>query len=145
MMSQKYSVHFGSTNNQYGWDGAYRPIYPPPPNYSPSCQSNVDWDTLPESYPMRRTILGSSSLKQLYWGPQYYPSQAMDVPKDTLYGLDTSVFEPNGKRQTYGTKLYPITHRSPREVVNQSVQVLPMPDIYQWTRYPTLSDGAWGR
>ena len=142
---QKYNIHYGSTNAQYGLDGAYQSIYPPKPNYSPGCPLNVDWDTLPNNYPVRRTILGSASLKHLYKGPQNYPPQKMDVPKDTLYGMDTSVFEPNGKRRTYGKKLYPITQRSPREVINQSVEVLPLPNIYEWTKYPVLYDGAWGR
>lgn len=142
---QKYNVQLGSTNARYGVDGAYQSIYPPQPNFSQSCPLNVDWDTLPNNYPYRKTILGSSSLKHLYKGPQYYPPQVADIPNDTLYGIDTSVFEPNGKRRTYGKKLYPITQRSPREVIEQSDQILPMPNIREWTKYPVLYDGAWGR
>jgi hypothetical protein len=139
------SAHFGSTNSQFDWTGSYQPIYPPVPNYSASCTANLDYDTLPPDYVKRNTILGPSSLKHLYRGPQWYPPQHMSIPADTLYGFDSSVYEPNGKRRTYGKKLYPFTQKSPREVIGQSTEILPMPDIYLWTKYRTLTDGAWGR
>ena len=139
------SAHWGAENVGYTLEGKYQTLYPPQPNFSPRCVNNLDYDTLPVCAPMRKTLLGPTSVKHLYYGPQYYPSQAMLVPKDTLYGSDTSVYEPNGKLRTYGKKIYPFHHRSPREVIRQSTQVLPLPAIQEWTVYQTLKDGAWGR
>jgi hypothetical protein len=137
--------NLSSVNAHYNINGDYQTLYPPQPTYSPECTSNVDWDTLPNRYPARRTILGPASLKHLYRGPQYYPPQTMVVPKDTLYGFDNSVYNPGGARRTYGTLLYPFTNRSPREVIEYADGIIPMPAVQQWTKYPTLHDGAWGR
>lgn len=139
--------HEGSTNTRYSWDGSYQTVYPPSPSYSDQCVNNLNYDTLPNGYPMRKTILGPTSLKHLYKSAQYYPPQSMQVPDNTLYGTDFSSFHGanNEKRRTYQQKLYPFTHRSPREVVESTDQILPMPAIEGWTQYRTLTDGAWGR
>jgi hypothetical protein len=153
-----------STNVQYGPDNAYTHKYPPPPSYSSGCSVNIDIDTLNPEYPLRRTTLGSNSLKRLYgaYNPKtgiagvngilpngnvvpYYPFQTMDIPPDTLYGSDTSVYNPNWERRTYGKKLYPFTHRSPREFHEYSNVILPLPAIEAWTRYPIANpDGTAG-
>ena len=134
-----------SKNVGYTWDGSYKTIYPPPPQYSRECVSNLTYDTLPAGYPMRTTILGPTSLKHLYRGPHYYPPQKMVVPENTLYGQDTSTFDGFGNRQSYGSKLYPYHHRSPKEVREEANVMLPLPAIEGWTQYKTLSDGAWSR
>lgn len=142
-----YSTSLPSINAGYAaYDKTYRTAYPPPPSYSNSCVINVDYDTLPVGQCMRKTILGPTSLKQLYIAPDYYPPQAMDVPENTLYGPnDGSVFTFVGNRRTYGKKIYPFTQRSPREVNVFTGSILPVPAVQGWTEYPVLSDGAWGR
>lgn len=137
--------HISSINAHYGSDGALQHIYPPPPIYHPECPINVEYDTLPVCYPMRQTTLGPNSLKHLYRGPWYYPLQEMDVPDGTLYDVDSSVFWAYGKRRTYGKKIYPFTHRSPREVREYADCILPYPKLQEWTQYPVVHDGAWGR
>lgn len=138
------SAHEGSTNAQFGWSGMYEHIYPPPPNASPMCPLNVDYDTLPNGYPMRTTILGPTSLKHLYRGALYYPPQYMKVPKGTLYDNDFSTFI-EGTRRTYQPMLYPFKNRSPRETIGVSEDILPLPAIQNWTEYKVLYDGAFGR
>jgi hypothetical protein len=134
------------TNHQFGWDGRFRTIYPPQPDYSPGCAVNNDWDTLPEGYPMRHTSLGPNSLKKLYEGPLYYPPQRMAVPNDTLYGIDTGTERPHGIRRTYGFMLYPFRQRSPNEVRQYSTDIIPEPRLQDWTsRHISDSDGYWGR
>jgi hypothetical protein len=132
-------------NTGYDVQGSYRFVYPPQPNSSSNCVSNLDYDTLPEKFPMRKTILGPTSLKHLYRGPNYYPPQSMKVPDNSLYGYDNSSFDSFGKRRTYGSKLYPFHHRSPREVREYAPTMMKLPAIENWTQYHTVSDGAWGR
>lgn len=137
--------HVSAINAHYAYDGSYQLIYPPEPTYSDRCVTNLDYDTLPKNYPMRTTILGPTTLKHLYRGPQYYPQQVMKVPKGTLYDYDNSSYDVNGKRRTYGSSIYPFHQRSPREVIDYSANLLPLPAVEQWTKYPVLTDGAWGR
>jgi hypothetical protein len=137
--------HVAAINAHYGWDGAYQQIYPPPPQYSSGCTVNLDYDTLPAGYPMRKTVLGPTSLKHLYRGPGFYPLQKMDVPDNTLYGHDWSKFYPHGERRTYGAMLYPLHQRSPREIREYATEILPRPALQEWTNYVTVTDGAWGR
>lgn len=139
--------HEGSTNVRYDWDGRYQPVYPPMPDFSNNCVNNLNYDTLPNGFPMRKTILGPTSLKSLYKSAQYYPPQYASFPAETLYGNDFSVFHGvnNEKRRTYQPMLYPFTQRSPREAVGTAEDILPSPAIQMWTRYRTLTDGAWGR
>lgn len=134
-----------SVNFDYDADRRLERIYPPPPSYSDKCVSNIEYETLPVDAPMRRTILGPNSLKKQYEGPWYYPPNRMVVPSGTMYDIDTSMDNQNGTRRTYGTMLYPRTHRSPHEVREYSMKPLPMPNLFLWTRYNTVSDGAWGR
>jgi hypothetical protein len=135
----------GNANAGYNNDGGYAIIYPPPPSYSRRCPVNVDYDTLPEDTRMRHTILGPTSLKQLYRGPRNYPPQYMTVPADTLYGRNTNVYNASSELRTYGKAIFPYHHRSPREVLEFSEGVLPYPAIERWTHYNSVSDGAWGR
>jgi len=137
--------HVSSINANFSPDGSYQFIYPPEPNYSSQCVNNLDYQTLPNNFPMRKTFLGSTSLKHLYRGPQYYPPQAMLVPDNTLYGYDTSAFYTNGSRASYGKMLYPLHDRSPMEVREYSTDMRPLPAIQLWSNYPVVSDGAWGR
>ena len=142
-----------SNNVQYNVNGAYVHKWPAPPSFSNQCQVNLDYDTLDPRWPNRSTTLGSNSLKRLYMSNgilpsgkvvPFYPMQTMDLPCDTLYGSDTSVYTPWGERRTYGAKLYPYTNRSPREfreyggqlVPVNSRGVLPLPAIEAWTRFP---------
>jgi len=135
----------GNYNSGYNLDGSFAVIYPPPPSYSARCPVNVDYDTLPEGTKMRHTILGPTSLKQLYRGPRNYPPQYMTVPSDTLYGKESNVYTSSTELRTYGKQIFPFHHRSPREVLEYSDIVLPYPAIQSWTRYSSISDGSWGR
>lgn len=137
--------NLSSVNAAYGRNGTYQIVYPPQPTFSAQCPTNVDYDTIPKNYPMRKTLLGPASLKKLYSGPQYYPPQRMDVPHNTLYGYDNSKFNDLGERQSYGSMLYPFHQRSPKEVITTAGAVLPMPALQEWTKYPVARDGAWGR
>ena len=134
------------TNIERDFSGAYEFVYPPPPTYSSSCVSNNTYDTLPPDYPKRLTTLGPNSLKRLYEGSFYYPLQTMRVPENTLYNeRNVGVFGPHGERITYGKMLYPFHQRSPREYREYSPGILPLPAIQNWTKFPVVSDGAWGR
>ena len=137
--------HVSSINANYSPDGSYQFIYAPEPNYSGQCVNNIDYDTLPKDFPMRKTFLGSTSLKQLYRGPQYYPPQSMLVPDGTMYRYDTGDFYASGKRRNYGQMMYPMHDRNPVEVREYSSTMRPLPAIQLWTNYRTLTDGAFGR
>jgi hypothetical protein len=132
-------------NHQFGWGGNLRTMYPPQPVYSPTCTINVDYDTLPQGYPMRKTTLGANSLKKLYEGPLYYPPQTMAVPRDTLYGLSTATERPHGIRLSYGAMLYPYRHRSPKEVREYTQDIAPSPRLQDWTSHAVAYDGYWSR
>lgn len=134
-----------SINQTFNEKGELINIYPLPPEYNPQCPVNTDYDTLPVGFPMRSTSLGPNSSKHLYRDPWYYPTQRQSIPDNSLYGFDSSKFGPFGRRITYGAKLYPYQQRSPREVREYSETLLPMPNLFEWTRYHTISDGAWGR
>ena len=136
----------GNYNSGFNYEAEFATIYPPPPSYSRSCPSNVDYDTLPEGTEMRHTILGPNSLKQLYRGPRYYPPQHMVVPSNTMYGHNSNVYAKSTELRTYGKMIYPFHQRSPREVLEYSKVVLPYPALQEWTRYPVVSDdNTWGR
>lgn len=139
------SCYRASQNRDYNGQGVLQEVYPPPPSYSPGCPSNRDYDTLPPGYPMRKTILGPNSLKHLYRGPWYYPPQSMNVPKGSMYDYDTNVYGPHGIRLSYGAKMYPYQHRSPREVREYTTNIGSLPNQFEWTKYNTVSDGAWGK
>lgn len=137
--------HVSAQNANYTYDGNYEIVYPPPPQFSKNCLSNIDYATLPPGYPMKRGILGQTTLRSLYKGPQYYPPQYMNVPIGTMYEFDSRSYDTNGKLRTYRAPLYPFHQRSPREVREYSEELLPLPALQVWTNYPTLTDGAWGR
>ena len=137
--------HVSAQNANFSYDGNYQLIYPPPPQFSKKCLSNLDYDTLPPNYPTEKQILGPSTLKHLYRGPQYYPPQYMNVPVGTMYEYDSRTYSTNGKLRTYRAPLYPFHQRSPREVREYSEELLPLPALQSWTNYPVLKDGAWGR
>lgn len=137
--------NISSQNANFTNEGVYELVYPPMPQYSKSCVTNLDYATLPPGYPMRKEILGQSTLKHLYRGPQYYPPQYMNVPVGTMYEYDSQSFDANGKLRTYRAPLYPFHQRSPREVREYAEQLLPLPALQLWTEYRTLKDGAWGR
>ena len=137
--------HVSAQNANYTYDGSYEIVYPPPPQYFGDCVTNLDYDTLPPRYPMKKGILGQTTLKHLYRGPQYYPPQYMNTPIGTMYEYDSQTFDTNGKLRTYRAPLYPFHQRSPREVREYAEQLLPLPALQLWTQYRTLKDGAWGR
>lgn len=142
----EYIPSHPSVNFDYNIDRRLERIYPPTPSCSDRCFSNVEYESLPVDIPMRKTILGPNSLKKQYEGPWYYPPNKMLIPAPvTMYDMDTSMKHQNGTRRTYGFKLYPLTHRSPHEVREYSSTPLPMPNLFLWTKYHTLTDGAWGR
>ncbi len=138
-----------SVNEAYNGRGMLQHVYPPPPSFSKTCSTNVDYETLPPDYPMRETILGPNSLKHLYRGRWNYPPQKMLVPADSLYGYDSGKLGPYGTRVSYGSKLYPLSHRHPREVSEWATPgpngMVPLPNQFAWTTYPVVSDGAWGK
>ncbi len=148
-----------SVNEAYDGNGVLQHVYPPPPTYSQSCPVNLDYDTLPPDYPMRTTAFGPTSLKHIYRSPEpvplgqkpngrYYPIQKMKIPKDSMYGVDTSTYGVAGNekyRVNYGSKFYPYQHRHPREVSEYSNTFLPVPNQFEWTIHHTVSDGAWGK
>lgn len=135
-----------SINIDYDQTRRLQRIYPPMPSYNQRCTNNIEYTTLPEGFPMHHTILGPNSLKKLYEGPWYYPPNRISVPAPIgMYDVDTGTAYQNGVRRTYGAKLYPLTHRSPHEVREYADGVLEMPDLFKWTNYHTVSDGAWGR
>jgi hypothetical protein len=148
-------VYRASVNEAYNEKGVLQPIYPPPPTYNKGCPINVSYDTLPSGFPMRETILGPTSLKQLYKGPGYYPigkpnpsdypPQRILIPKDSMYGIDTGTYGPYGTRISYGAKMYPYQHRHPREISEYADTFIPVPNQFAWTRHTTVSDGAWGK
>lgn len=146
MFHVPYVPSHPSVNFDYNQSRRLERIYPPAPSRCDDCFSNVEYETLPRGTPMRKTILGPNSLKKQYEGPWYYPPNHMEIPAPvTMYDMDTSMFNDNGTRRTYGFKLYPLTQRSPHEVREYSSSVLPMPDLFSWTNYRTTTDGAWGR
>ncbi len=169
----------GSVNHTYRADGIYRPLYPPVPPWSSTdtgssdvtcldaspdqpprhrgtklgCTHRIEYDTLPPKFPMRDTILGSTSLKHLYRGAWFYPPQRMQIPDGTMYDHDSSSFRrwPRGgygdfdERETYGMMIYPFRHRSPHEARETTGEILPLPNLFAWTKYSAGNDGAWGR
>ena len=128
-------------NHQYNWSNRLTTIYPAQPEYSATCTTNIDYDTLPPGFPMRKTTLGQNTLKQQYMGALYYPPQRMSIPDDSLYGMDTGTERAHGIRMSYGTMLYPYRHRSPKEVREYSAQIAPMPNLFEWTSYPVSYPG----
>lgn len=132
-----------STRENYDGNGVLRSVYPPPPTYNAGCPSNIDYDTLPANFPMRKTILGPNSLKHLYKGPRYYPPQKMMIPDGSMYQADFSKRNPDGTIISYGAKMYPYQHRHPREISETVPTFIPAPNQFEWTRYTTVSDGAW--
>jgi len=143
-----YRPSHPSVNFDYDYRRRLERIYPPVPSCSRNCINNVEYKTLPADMPMWSTILGPNSLKKLYEGPRNYPLNKMVIPQPiTMYDIDTSMDNQNGTRRTYGAMLYPLTQRSPHEVREYSDQILPMPDLFAWTRYHTISDdgGVSGR
>jgi hypothetical protein len=131
-------------NVGYTYRGDYQVIVPPIPTYSGKCAVNNFYQAFPPNFPGRRTTLGANSLKKLYEPPvlpygSTYPAQTMVLPVDSLYSGSHQVFYPNGERMTYGAKLYPFTHRSPkeyRERTGDGLTILPYPAIQDWTMYP---------
>lgn len=135
-----------SVNFDYDCDRRLRRVYPPKSNCCDGCVNNLEYETLPDDFPMRKSILGPNSLKKLYEGRWYYPPNRMVLPQPIgMYDVDTSMDQQNGTRRTYGFMLYPLTQRSPHEVREYSETMLPLPDLFKWTNYHTVSDGAWGR
>jgi len=139
------SCYRASVNEAYNGAGVLQEVYPPPPTYNPSCPVNIDYDTLPEGFPMRKTILGPNSLKHLYRGAWYYPPQHMLVPSGSMYDMDSGAYGPHNTRISYGAKMYPYQHRHPREISEYSPSFIPVPNQFAWTRHTTISDGAWGK
>jgi hypothetical protein len=134
-----------SVNFDYNQSRRLERIYPPVPTYSDGCINNIEYETLPVDTPMRKTILGPNSLKKQYEGPWFYPPDRMLIPQPiTMYDMDTSMDYQNGTKRTYGFKLYPLTQRSPHEVREYSMEPLPMPNLFLWTQYHTITD-SWGR
>jgi len=121
------------------------PPLPPTPRFD-QCSTSVEYETLiPDRTPFRDGVFGPTSLKKLYEAPWYYPPNRVRRPDGLMYDVDTSRYnEFGGTLRKYGTKLYPFHHRSPHEV-RVYTSVYPVPDIFEYSKYPTVSDGAWGR
>lgn len=158
--------HNGAVNRSYGYNGELIPMYPNPNGsctnvgldtktrnnvnevYDKSnqhCSSNIAYDTLPPNYPnIQHRIYGPSSLKHLYKGRWYYPPQTMEVPIGTMYNYDSGSYGVYGERMRYSVSLYPYRQRSPKEIETYSGDVIPLPSLFKWTQYPTITD-SWSR
>ena len=129
----------------YNCAGVLGTRYPEQPPYDPNCDINVDYETLPNSWPRMATVMGPRSMHQIYTGvPQYYPPQWFSRPIGTMYDHDLSSFGPYNKRETYGFKAYPYHHHSPREIRVYG-KILPTLKLQEETVYTTQMDGYYGR
>lgn len=124
-----------------------RPTFPAPQDASTDCyiqnriQTPVGQDVCMETVPY-----GPASVKHLYEGPGYYPTQKIQRPVDTLYGHDFSQVVDSGsgtgKRISYQFKMYPFTHLDVREREHYADEILPYPDWASWTKHPIRSENT---
>ena len=89
---------------------------------------------------------GPTTVKHIYSKvPNYYPTQKISRPINTLYGHDFSEFHTsgvgNGKRIGYGYKPYPFTNTNNRERRIYADYLLPYMDIRNFTKYPVIRGG----
>lgn len=119
-----------------------------------SCEVNVNYNTLPSNYPRRIRNSGPTNVLHIYPQEGYVPGHASytnikeAVPVGTMYDYDTSQFDRNGRRVSYGFKAYPLTDHYVREINEYSDRILPTPDIERWqceTPRRVLREGTWGR
>nr|QBK86781.1 MAG: uncharacterized protein LCMAC103_01130 [Marseillevirus LCMAC103] len=123
----------------------------------PACRVNQEYKTLPRGWPRRREFLGSSATAIHIYDkePNSYPAMYRYVPVDTMYENDLgSVTQVAGvtpenravgpylKRHTYHFRAYPFHHHYARELRTYSDQILPYPDIRNWTKYPVITPGG---
>ncbi len=131
-----------------------RQLYPRDPIPESKCDVNQRFKTLPRGWPRRRELAGPASMaRHLYpKAPNCYPYMYRDVPINTLYGHDFGevslvtgetaegeVLGPYEKRLTYHFRAYPFHHFYARELRATSDEILPYPDIRNWTRYPVVT------
>jgi len=134
----------------YDQDRRIEANFPRPPTYSPACPINVTYETViprtasGQCTPYRDGVFGPTSLKKLYEGPWYYPPNIVRRPNDLLYGFNTSTRYNNGNLKSYGSILYPFHQRSPAEV-RIYAEPAPLPNLFEWTKHPVVTDGTWGR
>ncbi len=111
------------------------PSYPRQPHFNPNCGVNEIYKTLPHPWPWERSVAGPSSMKHIYSGiPNYYPPMYINRPVGTMYNADFSQIGPYGKRFSYHSKMYPLTHRHAREVREYADYILP----YMYPEQSTL-------
>lgn len=133
---------------------ALNPYYPPQPFDNAMCAVNETFQTLPppnindESWPVEWEYVtyGPTTVKHIYSKvPNYYPTQKISRPINTLYGHDFSEFHTsgvgNGKRIGYGYKPYPFTNTNNRERRIYADYLLPYMDIRNFTKYPVIRGG----
>lgn len=111
------------------------PIYPEQPVKYKACGVNVAYDTLPQDHIYTQTFLGPASVKKL----QSPDPNRLIYPKNTLYDIDTSTYYQNGVMRSYGSKLYPLTHKSPHEI-REYTGMLPLPNLFEWTEYKVVTE-----
>lgn len=134
---------------------ALNSYYPPQPSKNELCLVNETYQTLPPpsinpaSWPVEweKVTYGPTTVKHLYGKtPNYYPTQSIYRPVNTLYGHDFSEFHNSGvgkgKRIGYGYKPYPFTNINNREVRSYSDTILPTMDVRKFTSYPVLKGDA---
>ena len=135
-----------NVTSYFDQSGAYHVMYPEQPAYRPDCPNNVKYDTLPDAWPRRETIMGPTSMKHIYTGiPNYYPPMKLSRPIGTMYEADLSRFSPHGRRESYGFQAYPFHHQSNFETREYSDSFIPVLDYFDFTKYKTLRDGAFSR
>ncbi len=132
-------------------------LYPENPTVDRACRVNQTYKTLPASWPRRRELLGSSATAiHLYSDvPNYYPTMYRHVPVGTMYENDLDsvtlvtgktpegrMAGPQAKRNTFHFRAYPFHHHYARELRTYSDQILPYPDIRNWTKYPVVTPGG---
>ena len=119
------------------------PSYPRQPRFDPNCGVNEIYKTLPSPWPWESSMAGPSSMKSIYTGiPNYYPPMRINRPVGTLYEADFSQIGPYGKRLSYHSKMYPLTHRHAREIREYADYMLPYVSPEQSTLLPVTRDAS---
>lgn len=137
-----------------GGAGSYTVLMPNQTNFCSSCSVNTDYDVAPNSFPKRRSLFGSASLKHLYeQDSNYFPYQTKLTPEDSFYGIDTSKTDRAGNLVTYQYMIYPNHSFSGREVQEyydydptrtdlgehyigpNGIDMIRLPNVFEWTRH----------
>ena len=119
------------------------PSYPRQPHFDPNCGVNEIYKTLPHPWPWESSVAGPASMKHIYSSvPNYYPPMRINRPVGTMYEADFSQIGPYGKRFSYHSKMYPLTHRHAREVRQYADYILPYVDPGRSTLLPRTRDAS---